>query len=77
MICCKDKFAASLDKFLSRDKEVDALQSNIQYPKFKIEFTCPMHPEIVQIGHGSCPKCGMALEPKEISLDDTPDPEVR
>lgn len=28
------------------------------------EFTCPMHPEVVQIGPGDCPKCGMALEPK-------------
>lgn len=27
-------------------------------------YTCPMHPEIEQIGPGSCPKCGMALEPK-------------
>ena len=34
-----------------------------------------MDPEIVQIGPGICPKCGMALEPKEISLDDRPDPE--
>jgi len=34
-----------------------------------------MHPEIIQIGPGSCPKCGMALEPIEISLDDGPDPE--
>ena len=34
-----------------------------------------MHPEIVQIGPGSCPICGMALEPKEITLDNTPDPE--
>ena len=41
----------------------------------EIEYTCPMHPEVVQIGPGSCPKCGMALEPKEISLDDQPDPE--
>ncbi len=40
-----------------------------------VEYTCPMHPEIVQIGPGACPKCGMALEPKEISLDDTPDQE--
>ncbi|MGI8545375.1 MAG: copper-transporting P-type ATPase, partial [Aridibacter sp.] len=39
------------------------------------EYTCPMHPEILQIGPGSCPKCGMALEPKVISLDDAPDPE--
>ena len=41
----------------------------------QIEYTCPMHPEIVQIGPGSCPICGMALEPKEITLDDSPDPE--
>jgi Cu+-exporting ATPase len=34
-----------------------------------------MHPEIIQIGPGSCPICGMALEPKEITLDDIPDPE--
>jgi len=33
-------------------------------------FTCPMHPEIRQVGPGSCPICGMALEPAEISLDD-------
>ena len=28
-------------------------------------YTCPMHPEVVQAGPGTCPKCGMALEPKE------------
>src|SRR5688572_2801949 len=28
-----------------------------------IEYTCPMHPEVRQIGPGTCPKCGMALEP--------------
>ncbi|HEX9930753.1 MAG TPA: heavy metal translocating P-type ATPase [Pyrinomonadaceae bacterium] len=39
------------------------------------EYTCPMHPEIVQIGPGNCPICGMALEPKIISLDDEPDAE--
>ena len=33
------------------------------------EYTCPMHPEVVQIGPGTCPICGMALEPREISLD--------
>lgn len=33
-------------------------------------YTCPMHPEVQKIGPGSCPKCGMALEPVEISLDD-------
>jgi Cu+-exporting ATPase len=40
-----------------------------------IDYTCPMHPEIVQIGPGSCPICGMALEPKEITLEEHADPE--
>jgi Cu+-exporting ATPase len=33
----------------------------------QIEYTCPMHPEIVQLGPGSCPICGMALEPRVLS----------
>ena len=32
-------------------------------------YTCPMHPEIEQVGPGSCPKCGMDLEPKTLDLD--------
>lgn len=34
-------------------------------------YTCPMHPEIEQIGPGRCPKCGMALEPKVVDLNDS------
>ena len=33
-----------------------------------VEYTCPMHPEVRQLGPGSCPKCGMALEPVTISM---------
>ncbi len=40
------------------------------------EYTCPMHPEIRQIGPGSCPICGMALEPVTVSLDSGPNPEL-
>ncbi|MGQ0583873.1 MAG: heavy metal translocating P-type ATPase [Reyranella sp.] len=39
-------------------------------------FTCPMHPEIRQVGPGSCPICGMALEPAEVSLDQGPNEEL-
>ncbi|MCC7441227.1 MAG: heavy metal translocating P-type ATPase, partial [Bdellovibrionales bacterium] len=38
--------------------------------------TCPMHPEIRQKGPGSCPICGMALEPEQVSLDEGPNPEL-
>ncbi len=40
-------------------------------------WTCPMHPEIVRDAPGSCPKCGMALEPMTLSLDDEESHELR
>jgi len=39
-------------------------------------YTCPMHPQIRQEGPGSCPICGMALEPVVASVDDTPNEEL-
>ena len=39
-------------------------------------YTCPMHPEIRQIGPGACPKCGMALEPVVASAEQQPNPEL-
>jgi P-type Cu+ transporter len=39
-------------------------------------WICPMHPEIRRQGPGTCPICGMALEPEEPSLDDGPNPEL-
>jgi P-type Cu+ transporter len=41
-----------------------------------VEWTCPMHPEIVRDAPGSCPICGMALEPKTITAEVTVDPEL-
>jgi|JI10StandDraft_1071094.scaffolds.fasta_scaffold46195_1 Cu+-exporting ATPase len=41
------------------------------------QWTCPMHPEIVQDGPGSCPICGMALEPMMPTADAGPNPELR
>ena len=40
-----------------------------------IRYTCPMDPQIVQIGPGTCPICGMALEPMDISVEEQPDAE--
>ncbi|MFN9115808.1 MAG: heavy metal translocating P-type ATPase, partial [Bacteroidota bacterium] len=39
-------------------------------------YTCPMHPEVRQVGPGTCPKCGMALEPEKVTFSDAPDPEL-
>ncbi|MFA4894452.1 copper-translocating P-type ATPase [Brevundimonas sp.] len=39
-------------------------------------YTCPMHPEVRQTGPGTCPKCGMALEPLVTTADQAPNPEI-
>jgi Cu+-exporting ATPase len=41
------------------------------------KWTCPMHPEVVREEPGSCPICGMALEPREISAESEENPELR
>jgi P-type Cu+ transporter len=43
--------------------------------KKNVRYTCPMHPEIIQIGPGVCPKCGMALEPMDVFAEVEADPE--
>jgi P-type Cu+ transporter len=67
---CLNKFRQNPQNFLEERKEEKLYATNQG-----IEYTCPMHPEIVQIGAGTCPICGMALEPKVLTLDDAPDPE--
>jgi Cu+-exporting ATPase len=47
-----------------------ALEPVSAAPVTKTEWTCPMHPEIVRDGPGSCPICGMALEPRVVTLED-------
>jgi Cu+-exporting ATPase len=60
---CRERFMAEPAKFLApREPEAPMPAGTI--------YTCPMHPEVRQEGPGSCPKCGMALEPAMPSLDD-------
>lgn len=53
---CKTKFDEEPLKYLVQDLSEKSQSASV-------EFTCPMHPDIRQIGPGSCPICGMALEP--------------
>ena len=46
-------------------------------PITRIEYTCPMHPEIVRAEPGFCPICGMALEPRTVTVEDEANPELR
>ena len=61
---CRTKFVADPEKYLSKST-VPAASA----PAGTI-YTCPMHPEIRQAGPGSCPICGMALEPEDGSAGD-------
>lgn len=62
---CAAKFEADPEKYLSPSASPDPHGMTDD----AAEYTCPMHPEIRQIGPGSCPKCGMALEPLTISAE--------
>jgi len=41
-----------------------------------VEYTCPMHPEVVREQPGACPECGMALEPRTVTQEAAPNPEL-
>ncbi|HET8942318.1 MAG TPA: heavy metal translocating P-type ATPase [Rudaea sp.] len=55
---CREKFSADPQRYL----DDTARKSDPAAPAGTI-YTCPMHPEVQQVGPGNCPKCGMALEP--------------
>jgi Cu+-exporting ATPase len=65
---CRTKFLANPDKYLGERAPEPVVKGAI--------YTCPMHPEIRQDGPGSCPICGMALEPEMPSADTGPNPEL-
>jgi Cu+-exporting ATPase len=71
---CRAKFAADPAKYLARKNE-EQKAGEPEMPAGTI-YTCPMHPEIRQVGPGSCPICGMALEPEVASLETGPNPEL-
>jgi Cu+-exporting ATPase len=67
---CLSKFKAEPGKYLAGERKAEA-----PVPEGAI-YTCPMHPEIRQVGPGSCPICGMALEPVLATAETGPNPEL-
>lgn len=68
---CRTKFVGDPEKYLNpAEAAAPAAPPGTQY-------TCPMHPEIVRDAPGTCPICGMALEPMMPSLDEDENPELR
>jgi Cu+-exporting ATPase len=67
---CEARFAADPERYLAGRPQAEPMPAGTVY-------TCPMHPEIEQIGPGDCPICGMALEPKGVPAADAgPNPEL-
>ena len=65
---CREKFVADPARYLGPPSAPAADPRT---------YTCPMHPEVRQVGPGSCPKCGMALEPVEATAaEEGPSPEL-
>src|SRR5664280_1037867 len=65
---CRSKFTADPQKYLGA-REPEPVVAGATY-------TCPMHPEIRQVGPGACPICGMALEPEIATAEAGPNPEL-
>ncbi len=70
---CRSKFSADPDKYLNKPEGTE--QTSEEVPA-GTEYSCPMHPEVRQVGPGTCPKCGMALEPLMPSLEEEENPEL-
>lgn len=68
---CLDKFKGDPEFYL-----IPPDQRPVPEGAADMDYTCPMDPEIVQKGPGTCPICGMALEPMQPTLDDAPNPEL-
>ncbi|HWA74606.1 MAG TPA: heavy metal translocating P-type ATPase [Polyangiaceae bacterium] len=64
---CREKFRAEPSRYLAKPEPV---------AQDAAEYVCPMHPEIVRSGPGSCPICGMALEPRMPSVAEQENPEL-
>src|SRR5262245_3424068 len=70
---CLKKFQQHPETYISGKQPAPMA---VAHPE-SIEYTCPMHPEVRQMGPGSCPKCGMALEPSVATLDIEENPELK
>lgn len=72
---CLDKFIAHPEHYLmphqgESKQQQDVSPDNAPHSEGASLYTCPMHPEVVQDHPGSCPKCGMALEPRTVTHEE-------
>jgi P-type Cu+ transporter len=72
---CLHRFRENPESFLKPAPQPIGITRSPE-PKVAQKYTCPMHPEIIRDGPGSCPICGMALEPMTASLEEEENPEL-
>ena len=84
---CAGKFGTDPEKYLAAPQlaqparqadlvQFDDIRPVPSHTADSVEYTCPMHPQIVRPGPGSCPVCGMALEPRTAAAEDGENPEL-
>ena len=73
---CQAKFEAKPDAYAGHADHAAAGAAEVPSGAEVAEYTCPMHPEVRQPGPGSCPICGMALEPVLVTADTGPNAEL-
>ena len=75
---CKSKFVADPSAFLEKDSAGERTRRDKADAAVSEDaiYTCPMDPEVRQVGPGTCPKCGMALEPAVVTADAAENPEM-
>lgn len=76
---CVHRFRENPEAFLNKPavQPIGITRQPAAKPKPDQKYTCPMHPEIIRDGPGSCPICGMALEPLTVSLDEEENHELK
>ena len=72
---CLKKFEANPAAYVGA-QEAGPPPGTVDAVSVKGEYTCPMHPKVVRDGPGSCPICGMALEPRTVTAEETGNPEL-
>jgi P-type Cu+ transporter len=80
---CAERFAKEPEKYLASPGTLGMAETLAAKPGDQVQavatksamYTCPMHPQIMQVGPGNCPICGMALEPVEVLAEPEVDPE--
>ena len=76
---CLTKFTANPEAYLNAGQKPAPPREMVPIASAAptgVIYTCPMHPEVRQVGPGACPKCGMALEPVTATADDAENPEL-